>query len=146
MIVVEWAMLRDGATFDRRTDGSVGFDLTACIDLPLVIHPGCIERVPLGVAVDLSNAGGALLLARSSLSKRGLALANGVGLIDCDYRGELLAAVVNIGNSVAVVNPLHRIAQLVVLPRGCASVTAACVGSLDETSRGAGGFGSTGAS
>ena len=141
---IEYHQLHSKASFARATSGSAGFDLTACVDVPLVVHPGCIERVPLGIAIDLSDTGGALLMARSSLSKRGLMLANGVGLIDRDYRGELVAAVVNTSNSVAVIDPWQRIAQLVILPRADVALIQR-VDSLGDTARGAGGFGSTGA-
>lgn len=143
-MIIKYLKLHNQATLYRATPGSAGFDLTVCAGGPVIIHPGCIEKVALGICVDLTDSAGALLMSRSSLSKKSLMLANGVGLIDRDYRGELIAAVANIGNDTRLLNPGERIAQLVVLPAAGCDIVAQEVESLEDTVRGSGGFGSTG--
>jgi len=128
------------------TPGSAGVDLQASLDKDLVIEPGEIFKIPTGLAIELPHNGiGAFVFARSGLAtKYGLALANGVGVIDSDYRGEILVAVINLGSEPVVVRDGDRIAQMVFLPVFRAEFQE--VASLAETARGKGGFGSTGIS
>lgn len=137
---VKWVKLHDLATFNKSTAGSQGYDLCACIDVPLYIGLGQIEKIPLGIAV--SSPGGGLLFIRSGkAASAGLALVNGVGLIDADYTGELCALVMNVTGR-AVIRPGERIAQYVPLPSTALVVTE--VADIADTTRGQGGFGSTG--
>lgn len=126
------------------TAGSAGIDLHASFEDELLVLPGQIVRVPTGIAIELPNPYvGAFIFARSGLaSKYGLALANGVGVIDSDYRGEIQVAVINLGANPFKVSDGDRIAQLVFLPVYLADFQA--VDQLEETPRGSGGFGSTG--
>ncbi len=131
------------------TAGSAGMDLRACIDAPLYL-PGTASGisnaalVPTGIAIELPGPGYvALVFARSGLAvKQGITLSNGVGVIDSDYRGEVKVALTNLGAKPYTIQPGERIAQLVILPVEQAQVTV--VPELDDTDRGAGGFGSTG--
>ncbi len=122
---------------------AAGADLYALLDSPLVIEPGKTVLVRTGVAMALPLGTVGLIFARSGLAtKRGLAPANKVGVIDADYRGEIMVALHNHGDAPATVEVGERIAQLAIVPY----LTAAFLesDSLDETERGAGGFGSTG--
>ncbi len=122
---------------------AAGADLYALLDAPLTIAVGETVLVRTGVAVALPEGTVGLICARSGLAtKRGLAPANKVGVIDADYRGELMVALHNHGTAPATVEPFERIAQLVIVPYITAEF-AECE-SLDDTVRGAGGFGSTG--
>ncbi len=122
---------------------AAGADLYALLDAPLAIAVGETVLVRTGVAVALPEGTVGLICARSGLAtKRGLAPANKVGVIDADYRGELMVALHNHGTAPATVEPFERIAQLVIVPYITAEF-AECE-SLDDTARGAGGFGSTG--
>jgi dUTP pyrophosphatase len=126
------------------TGGAAGCDLYACVEAALVLKPGERLLVPTGIAVSLPSAKyAALLFARSGLAaKHGIAMANGVGLIDSDYRGEILCPLVNLGQEDFVITPGLRIAQLVITPVFTARFVQA--DRLDDTARGEGGFGSTG--
>ncbi len=126
------------------TPGSAGMDLRACIERPLTIAPGERALVPTGIAIQLpSPTIGAFVFARSGLAaKHGIHLANGVGVIDSDYTGEIKCAMANAGNEAFTIAPGDRIAQLVFLPIYLAELE--IVDSLSETVRGAGGFGHTG--
>lgn len=126
------------------TSGSAGMDLSACLDEPVVIPKGEIKFIPTGIAIALpSNEYVAYVYARSGLAcKKGIALANGVGVIDSDYRGEIKCALINLGQEDFTVNHGDRIAQLVISPVCIADVEVK--ENLDDTSRGSGGFGSTG--
>ena len=126
------------------TAGSAGMDLRACVDTGVTIQPGEQALIPTGLAISLPSAGYvALLYARSGLAiKHGLSPANCVGVIDSDYRGEVVVALRNYGKEPYTVEPGERIAQMVVTPVVQATVTV--VEELDDTARGAGGFGSTG--
>ena len=126
------------------TNGSAGMDLSACIDEPIVIKKGEIAFVPTGIAISLpSNEYVAYIYARSGLAcKNGITLANGVGVIDSDYRGELKCAMINLGSEDFTINFGDRIAQLVIAPVCIAEIN--ITDELDDTKRGAGGFGSTG--
>lgn len=128
----------------RATSGSAGLDLCACIDAPLEIKAGEIVKVPTGLAVEYAGEESVALLiyARSSLAtKHGLTLANSVGVVDLDYRGEIMVAMINLGKENYKVSPDERIAQLVVTPVLMAETQE--VGELSQTERGEGGFGST---
>lgn len=126
------------------TGGSAGMDLAACIDDDIILKPGDRYPVPTGIAIALpSNEYVGLVFARSSLGlKKGITLPNAVGVIDSDYRGEILVALTNISNEPYTVRPGDRIAQLVIMPVCVANIT--LCEDLPETRRGEGGFGSTG--
>lgn len=126
------------------TAGSAGLDLRACLDEPLTLRPGDSALVPSGLAIHLADPGlAAVVIPRSGLGhKHGIVLGNLVGLIDSDYQGQVFVSCWNRGREPFVVNPLERIAQLVVVP--VVQVELNVVESFDESARGAGGFGSTG--
>jgi dUTP pyrophosphatase len=126
------------------TPGAAGLDLRACLDAPLVLEPGDSQLVPSGIAIHLGNPGyAALVLPRSGLgAKHGIVLGNLVGLIDSDYQGQILVSVWNRGRSAFTVQPLERIAQLIVVP--VQQVEFDVVEDFEASARGAGGFGSTG--
>ena len=127
----------------RSTAGSAGLDLAACIEEPVCIQPGERALIPSGIAVGLLENTVGLVFARSGLSvKKGIALANGVGVIDSDYTGEILVGLLNTSHEGYTVMPGERIAQLVVMPGLPLPVQE--VEELKATERGAGGFGSTG--
>lgn len=145
MLEVKIRRVRPGVTLPYyASEAAAGLDLSAAITEPLVIHRGERHRIPTGIAIALPSRNWVgLLFARSGLAYRsGLALANGVGVIDADYRGEIMCAVINLGEEPVTVNPGDRIAQLVFMPVAAAKLVE--VEQLDETERGAGGFGSTG--
>jgi len=124
--------------------GAAAMDLHACIDAPVVIPAGGRAVIPTGLAIALPSADYvALVFARSGLGiKHGVAPANCVGVIDSDYRGEVMVGLQNSGDTDYTVQPADRIAQLMITPVIQATVT--MVDELDDTARGAGGFGSTG--
>ena len=126
------------------TPGSAGMDLRACIASPLVLAPGQTELIPTGIAIHIGDPGlAAVILPRSGLGhKHGIVLGNLVGLIDSDYQGQVFVSCWNRGGEPFVVNPMERIAQLVVVP--VVKVAFNVVESFAESARGAGGFGSTG--
>ncbi|HXZ49748.1 MAG TPA: dUTP diphosphatase [Usitatibacter sp.] len=126
------------------TRGSAGLDLRACIDEPLTLRPGESALVPSGLAIHLGDPGlAAIVIPRSGLGhKHGIVLGNLVGLIDSDYQGQVLVSCWNRGREPFVLNPLERIAQLVVVP--VVQVELNVVESFEESERGDGGFGSTG--
>lgn len=126
------------------TSGSAGADLRACMDEPVTLKPLQRALIPTGIAISLPGPEfAALVMARSGLaSKEGLTLANAVGLIDSDYRGEIKVAMVNLSDGERTITPGQRIAQLVIAPVCKAGFVTA--ETLDATERGAGGFGSTG--
>ena len=126
------------------TAGAAGLDLRACIDAPIELKPGATELVPSGVAIHLTDPGlAAMVLPRSGLGhKHGIVLGNLVGLIDSDYQGQIFVSLWNRGSSVFTLNPLERIAQLVVVP--VLQVQLNVVDDFAASERGAGGFGSTG--
>ncbi len=134
-----WAMLPAYAT-----PGAAGLDLRACVEAPLVIEPGTTHLVKTGMAIHLADPGyAALILPRSGLGhKHGIVLGNLVGLIDSDYQGELMVSTWNRGATAFTLQPLERLAQLVIVP-----VVQAHFNVVDQfaaSERGAGGFGSTG--
>ena len=126
------------------TPGSAGLDLRACIEAPINLKPGQAELVPSGIAIHLDDPRlAAIILPRSGLGhKHGIVLGNLVGLIDSDYQGQIFVSVWNRGQQNFVLNPLERIAQLVVLP--VMQVGFNIVSDFAESPRGPGGFGSTG--
>ena len=128
------------------TAGAAGFDLRACIDKPLTIPAGAAELVPSGIAIHLADPGlAAVVLPRSGLGhKHGIVLGNLVGLIDSDYQGQVMVSVWNRSQQAFSINPMDRIAQLVVVP--VVQVKLNVVEEFSATERGAGGFGSTGKS
>jgi dUTP pyrophosphatase len=126
------------------TPGSAGLDLRACIDAPLELSPGQTRLIPTGIAIHVADPGlAALILPRSGLGhKHGIVLGNLVGLIDSDYQGQLMVSCWNRSQAPFTVEPLERIAQLVIVP-----VVQAAFNVVDEfgaSDRGSGGFGSTG--
>jgi dUTP pyrophosphatase len=126
------------------TPGSAGLDLRACLDEPLLLAPGACSLIPTGLAVHLGDPGlAALLLPRSGLGhKHGIVLGNLVGLIDSDYQGPLMVSCWNRSDSAFTVQPLERIAQMVIVPVVQAAFRV--VQEFDVSQRGSGGFGSTG--
>jgi dUTP pyrophosphatase len=126
------------------TAGAAGLDLRACIDQPLVLAPGAAELVPSGIAIHLADPGlAAVVLPRSGLGhKHGIVLGNLVGLIDSDYQGQVMVSVWNRSGAAFTINPLDRIAQLVVVP--VVQMRLNVVEEFTQSERGAGGFGSTG--
>jgi len=126
------------------TSGSAGLDLRACLDSAITLQPGQTELVPTGLSIHLDDPGyAAVILPRSGLGhKHGIVLGNLVGLIDSDYQGPLMVSVWNRGNTPFVLEPMERLAQLVVVP--VAQVQFDVVDSFEDSERGSGGFGSTG--
>ncbi|HEX4986989.1 MAG TPA: dUTP diphosphatase [Burkholderiales bacterium] len=126
------------------TGGSAGLDLRACVDAPIQLHPGQTELIPSGLAIHLADPGlAAVVLPRSGMGhKHGIVLGNLVGLIDSDYQGQIFVSVWNRGASAFTLNPMERIAQLVVVP--VVQVGFNIVDDFAQSARGAGGFGSTG--
>jgi dUTP pyrophosphatase len=124
--------------------GAAGLDLRACIDAPLALQPGDSQLVRSGIAIHLADPGyAAMVLPRSGLgSRHGIVLGNLVGLIDSDYQGEVLVSVWNRGKASFTIQPLDRIAQLVVVP--VVQVEFEVVDEFAASARGTGGFGSTG--
>jgi dUTP pyrophosphatase len=128
------------------TPGAAGLDLRACIDQPLTLNPGDSQLVPSGIAIHIGDPGfAAIILPRSGLgAKNGIVLGNLVGLIDSDYQGPLMVSVWNRGQAAFTIQPMDRIAQLVVVP--VQQVQFNLVEQFPTSSRGGGGFGSTGKS
>ena len=126
------------------TPGAAGLDLRACLDSPLALKPGESQLVSSGIAIHVADPGyAAVVLPRSGLgAKSGIVLGNLVGLIDSDYQGPLMVSLWNRGSSPFTIQPLDRIAQLVVVP--VVQVELQVVEDFAASARGAGGFGSTG--
>ncbi len=126
------------------TPGSAGLDLRACVDHAVVLQPGQTALIPTGLAVHIGDPGlAAMLLPRSGLGhKHGIVLGNGVGLIDSDYQGPLMVSCWNRGQATFTIEPMERIAQMVIVPVVQAAFRR--VDEFDTSGRGAGGFGSTG--
>ncbi len=126
------------------TTGSAGLDLRACISEAITINPGETQLIPTGMAIHLANpAYAAMILPRSGLGhKHGIVLGNLVGLIDSDYQGQLFVSCWNRSQEAFVMNPMERMAQLVIVPVVQASFTV--VDDFNASERGEGGFGSTG--
>ena len=126
------------------TAGSAGLDLRACLDAPLTLEPGQTTLIPTGLAIHIGDPGlAAMILPRSGLGhKHGIVLGNLVGLIDSDYQGPLMVSCWNRGSAAYAVQPLERIAQLVIVP--VVQARFRVVDEFDATDRGVRGFGSTG--
>ena len=126
------------------TPGAAGLDLRACIEAPIKIHPGETQLVPAGIAIHIADPGlAAMILPRSGLGhKHGIVLGNLVGLIDSDYQGEIFISTWNRGKDSYTLNPLDRLAQLIIVP--VLQVGFNIVEEFAASDRGAGGFGSTG--
>jgi dUTP pyrophosphatase len=126
------------------TEGSAGLDLPACLDEPLKVRPGATVKIPTGIAIEIPHRHMAgLIFPRSGLAtKHGISLANSVGVVDSDYKGEIIVAIFNQGNRDYVIKPGDRVAQLVFVPVFQVKLEETEV--LESTARGAGGFGSTG--
>ena len=126
------------------TEGSAGLDLRACLDAPLLLAPGRAELVPTGLAIHVDDPGlAAVLLPRSGLGhKHGIVLGNLVGLIDSDYQGQIMVSLWNRSATAFRLEPMERVAQLVVIP--VLQVTLRVVEAFAASERGEGGFGSTG--
>ena len=126
------------------TPGSAGMDLRACIDAPLTLAPGATELIPTGIAIHIEDSGlAAVILPRSGLGhKHGIVLGNLVGLIDSDYQGPLMVSCWNRGSESFTLQPMDRLAQLVVVPVVQAGFHV--VDDFDASERASGGFGSTG--
>jgi dUTP pyrophosphatase len=137
------ARLRDRLP-EYATAGAAGLDLRACLDSPLQLEPGTTHLVRTGIAIHIADPGyAALILPRSGLGhKHGIVLGNLVGLIDSDYQGELMVSTWNRGSTPFTLNPLERLAQLVIVPVMQAHFN--IVEDFNTSERGAGGFGSTG--
>jgi len=126
------------------TPGSAGLDLRACIDEPMTIQAGQTVLIPTGLAIHLSDPNyAAMILPRSGMGhKNGIVLGNLVGLIDSDYQGQLMISTWNRGNSDFTLQPMERLAQLIIVP--VKQVDFEVVDEFGDSERGAGGFGSTG--
>lgn len=126
------------------TSGSAGLDLRACIDAPVTIKPGETHLIPTGLAIHIADpAYAAMILPRSGMGhKHGIVLGNLVGLIDSDYQGQLMVSTWNRGQAEFTLNPMERLAQLVIVP--VLQVGFNVVEEFDTSDRGVGGFGSTG--
>ena len=126
------------------TPGSAGLDLRACLDHALTLAPGQTQLIPTGLSIHIGDPGfAAMLLPRSGLGhKHGIVLGNLVGLIDSDYQGPLMVSCWNRGSTAFVIEPMERIAQMVIVP--VAQATFRRVDSFASSDRGEGGFGSTG--
>ncbi|WP_333705868.1 dUTP diphosphatase [Ottowia beijingensis] len=126
------------------TPGSAGLDLRACLDAPLTLAPNAWQLVPTGMAIHLADPGhAALILPRSGLGhKHGIVLGNLVGLIDSDYQGQLMVSAWNRSDVAFTIEPMERIAQLVIVP--VVQATFNLVDAFVESERGEAGYGSTG--
>ena len=137
--------LKENAKIPQRaTNGSAGMDLYACIAESVTLAPGQLTVIPTGIAIELpDNTCAAFLYARSGLGvKHGICLSNGVGVIDSDYRGEVCVGLCNVSDKPYVIEPLERVAQMVIAPVLTPDITE--VDELSDTARGEGGFGSSG--
>ncbi len=137
--------VRDNAKIPTRaTEGSAGMDLYACIDEPITLKKGDTAIIPTGIAIGLDNKNlCAFVYARSGLAiKHGIGLLNSVGVIDSDYRGEICVGIIKQTDPEYTIQPFERIAQMVIQPVEIPEIVE--VAELDDTARGAGGFGSTG--
>lgn len=128
----------------RATEGSAGFDLYACIDEPISLKKGDTAIIPTGIAIGLDDPHfAAFIHSRSGLAiKHGIGLLNSVGVIDSDYRGEICVGIIKQTEEPYTIQPFERIAQMVIKPVELPELIE--VETLDDTDRGAGGFGSTG--
>lgn len=126
----------------RQTSGSAGYDLFACLEAPAEIPPGQVLMAPLGFGTEIPEGLAGFVFSRSGLgAKQGIVVAQGVGVIDSDYRGEWMVPLRNLGPNAYTVHPGDRVAQVVFLPVALPVLQEAA--TLAETRRGQGGFGST---
>lgn len=145
MEILKIKKVRENAKLPTRaTSGSAGLDLYACIDEPITLNKGDKVVVPTGIALGLDDPlYAAFIHSRSGLAiKHGLALLNSVGVIDSDYRGEVCVGIIKLTEEPYTIQPFERIAQMVIKPVELPEIVE--VQDLDDTDRGAGGFGSTG--
>lgn len=136
--------LRDGAVMpERKTSGSAGYDLCACVAAPFTLEPGDFVVLPTGLAAEIPEGYAGMIFTRSGLGvKHGVHVSNGVGVIDSDYRGEIHVGLRNLGKIPYTISVGERIAQLIVMPVFTPEIEE--IFELTETGRGSGGFGSTG--
>ena len=145
MEILKVKKVRENAKIPTRaTVGSAGLDLYACIDEPITLNKGDKAVIPTGIAIGLDDPRyAAFIHSRSGLAiKHGLALLNSVGVIDSDYRGEVCVGIIKLTDEPYTIQPFERVAQMVIKPVELPGIIE--VEELDETDRGAGGFGSTG--
>lgn len=144
MMVMKWKRLHKEAQLpQRQTEGAAGYDLRACVEAPVTLEPGEGYSFPTGLAGEIPQGLVGLIFCRSGLGvKHGVSLPNCVGVIDSDYRGELIVPLRNFGDKPYTVQPGERIAQLVIVPVALPRLEEAR--ELSSTQRGTGGFGSTG--
>ena len=142
--VLKIKKLKDGAVIPKRaTEESAGLDLSALLENPVTINPHEIVKIPTGIAIELEKGYAGLIYPRSGLStKHGISLANCVGVVDSDYRGEIQVGLFNQSQVAYTIEPGERIAQMLIMPI-CKPELEIC-DELDDTARGSGGFGSTG--
>ncbi|MSR04038.1 MAG: dUTP diphosphatase [Phycisphaerales bacterium] len=143
-VEIRFLRLHQGAQLPAyQTEHAAGLDLHACIEAPVTLAPGDIAMIPCGFAMAIPHGFEAQVRPRSGLAtKHGIGMPNAPGTVDSDYRGEMKVPLVNLGRAPFTVEHGMRIAQMVVAP--VARATVRVVEELDGTSRGAGGFGSTG--
>lgn len=143
-MVMKWKRLhKEAQAPQRQTEGSAGYDLRACVEAPVTLEPGEGYSFPTGLAGEIPQGLVGLIFCRSGLGvKHGVSLPNCVGVIDSDYRGELVVPLRNFGDKPYTVQPGERIAQLVIVPVALPRLEEAR--ELSSTQRGTGGFGSTG--
>lgn len=142
--VLRMKKLREGAVLpQRQTEGAAGYDLCACLEAPVTLQPGEGYPFPTGLAAEIPQGYAGMVFCRSGLGvKHGISLPNCVGVIDSDYRGELVVPLRNFGDGIYIIQPGERIAQLVIMPVLLPEIVE--VEELSQTQRGQGGFGSTG--
>ena len=142
--VLRMKKLREGAVLpQRQTEGAAGYDLCACLETPVTLQPGEGYPFPTGLAAEIPQGYAGMVFCRSGLGvKHGISLPNCVGVIDSDYRGELVVPLRNFGDGTYTIQPGERIAQLVIMPVLLPEIVE--VEELSQTQRGQGGFGSTG--
>lgn len=144
MVTVKCVKLRENAVIPSHESlGAAGCDLSAAIDNNIVIAPHHTVKIPTGLAMELPDGTFGAVYARSGIAtKEGLAPANKVGIIDCDYRGEIMVGLHNHSDEYRIIEPGQRIAQLIIQPY--VTVVYEETNELSSTDRGSGGFGSTG--
>lgn len=142
--VLRMKKLREGAVLpQRQTEGAAGYDLCVCLEAPVTLQPGEGYPFPTGLAAEIPQGYAGMVFCRSGLGvKHGISLPNCVGVIDSDYRGELVVPLRNFGDGTYTIHPGERIAQLVIMPVLLPEIVE--VEELSQTQRGQGGFGSTG--
>lgn len=144
MYQIKFKKIRSSAKIPSyATEGAAAVDLSAAIEEAITLAPSERRLIPTGIAISIPKNTVAILSARSGLSyKKGITAANGIGVIDSDYRGEIFFSAINLSDETYTIEPGERIAQLMLMPVYTMSLLEC--NTLDETERGAGGFGSTG--